>query len=123
MKNFNVVFISLVLLLFSISCQNATDPNIQEETVNASINSGEVFQYQTGISDDEDGVSIVKQPNNYELSTIVRDSTTNWEAVYQYKAQNGFQGIDHVELKLSTGSNGASASKDVTLINLNITVH
>ncbi|MEL7834659.1 hypothetical protein [Fodinibius sp. Rm-B-1B1-1] len=122
MKNFRFLSIPVVLLLILTSCQNTTDPNVTEETYNISINSGEVFEYPTGISGEEEGATIVRQPDNYEVSTIVRDSTTNWEAVYQYQPKAGFQGTQSVELKLSMGSDGASPSSKVTVVKLNITV-
>lgn len=123
MKYFSFVSITIVLLLILSGCQNSTDPNVKEETQNVSIKSGEVFNYQTGISGDEEIATIAQQPKNYEVSTIVRDSTTNWEAVYQYKPEDGFQGTNHVELKLGTTSDGSSPNKNITLVTLNITVN
>jgi hypothetical protein len=123
MEKINIVLISIGLLVFSFGCQNTTDPNIKEEIKNVSVSNTEVFEYQTGISGDEELATIEKHPKNYEISTIVRDSTTNWEAVYQYKPESGFQGTDYVELKLGTGSNGASPNKNITVIKLNITVN
>lgn len=123
MEKINFVFIALVPLLFSFGCQNIIDPNIEEEIKNVSISSSEVFEYQTGITGDEEVAIIAQQPKYYETSTIVRDSTTGWEAVYQYKAENGFQGTVYAELKLGTGSDGASPNKNITLIKLNITVN
>jgi hypothetical protein len=118
-----IVLISLILLMFLFGCRNTTDPNIQEESINVSISSSEVFTYATGISGDEEVAKITRQAKNYEISTIVRDSTTNWEAVYQYKADRAFQGTEHVELKLGTGSDGQSPNNDITLIDLQITVN
>lgn len=123
MKNYSVVAITIVLLVMLSGCQHTTDPNITEEIHNASISSGELWEYQTGISGDEEGATIVQQPQNYEISAIVRDSTTNWEAVYQYKPEPDFTGTDYVELKLSTGSDGASPNNSSTLVKLNITVN
>lgn len=123
MEKVNFIFIVIVFLLFSFGCQNTTDPNIKEEIENVSVSSSEVFEYKTGISGDEEIATIEEQPKNYEVSTIVRDSTTNWEAVYQYKPESGFQGTDYVELKLGTGSDGASSNNNIKLIKLNITVN
>jgi len=125
MEKINVVFIAIALLLFSFSCRTTTDPNIEEEIKNFSISSSEVFEYQTGISGDEESAAIVKQPKNYKISTIVRDSTTNWEAVYHYKPEHEFQGTDYVELKLGTGYDGASPNTNINIkvIKLNITVN
>lgn len=115
--------ISLVLLLLLSTCQNTTDPNITEETHNVSIDSGEVFEYQTGISGDEEAAEIVQHPKRYKTSTIVRDSTTSWEAVYTFEPEIGFQGTGLVTLKLSTNSDGAGPNTKVNLVTLNITVN
>jgi hypothetical protein len=122
MKKFNLGFIPIILLLFSFGCQNTTDPNVTEETKQVSINGSEIYQYQTGISGDEEVATIVQQSKNYETSTIVRDATTDWEAVYHYKPKSGFQGTDYVEVKLVTGSDGSTSDRNIKLINLEITV-
>ncbi|WP_138429062.1 hypothetical protein [Fodinibius saliphilus] len=123
MKKVNFVLIAIFLLASSFGCQNSTDPNIEEEIKNVSVSSSEVFEFKTGVSGDEEVVTIEEQPKNYEVSTIVRDSTTNWEAVYQYQSESGFQGSDYAEIKIGTGSDGASPNENITLIKLNITVN
>lgn len=122
MKYFKISFI-WALLLFTFSCQSTTDPHAEEEIEKGSINNSELFAYQTGISGDEELATITKQPEHSETSKIVRDSTTNWEAVYKYKPKSGFQGTDHVELKLGTGSDGANQNTDIRFIKIEITVN
>ncbi len=111
-----------LLFLGLSSCQNATGPNIQKEIKHVSVTSSEVFNFQTGISGDEELAEIIQQPKNYSISSIVRDSTTNWEAVYRYKPESTFQGTVYVELKLGKGYNGQSEPRDIKLIKLNISV-
>ncbi|SMO82272.1 hypothetical protein [Gracilimonas mengyeensis] len=123
MKTLNIICSTVVLLLLLVGCQNATDSNVNEETIRVSINPSEVFEYQTGISGDEEGATIVQQPEHYEISTMLRDSSTDWEAVYRYKPESGFKGTDEVELKLATGSDGESPNTNIKHINIEITVN
>lgn len=123
MEKFNVLCSAVVLLLLLISCRNSTAPNVTEEIKKVSISSSEFFEYQTGVSGDEELASIVQQPDHYEISTMVRDSTTDWEAVYRYKPESGFKGTDYVEIKLATGSDGASPNTNINLIKIEITVN
>lgn len=122
MKRLNLAFIP-VLLFFTLSCESSTGPTVEEETEKVSINHSELFEYQTGISGDEELATITQQPDHHEISEIVRDSTTNWEAVYKYKPENEFQGTDHVILKLGTGSDGASQHTNIRFIKIEITVN
>ena len=121
MKSITLSFVA-VLLLFTFSCKSTTDSNINEKIERVSLNSSEVFEYQTGISGDEELATITRQPDHYEISEIVRDSTTEWEAVYRYKPESGFQGTDQAEIKLGTGSDGASANTNFELVRIEFTV-
>lgn len=121
MKLFNFAFVSL-LLLITLSCENTTGPDIDEETIEVTIDNAEVYSYQTGIWGDEELATITRHPDHYKTSTIVRNSTTRWEAVYRYKPETGFKGTDRVELKLGTGSNGESPHTNYRLIKIAITV-
>lgn len=121
MKIFNFVFVS-VLLLITLGCESTTGPNIDEETIEVTIDNAEVYNYQTGIAGDEELATIVRQPDHYQTSTIVRDSATQWEAVYRYKPESNFKGTDWVELRLGTGSDGESPHTNYRLIKIGITV-
>ena len=46
------------------------------------LKQSEAYEYKTGISGDEEGILIKKQAQYYQVSEIIRDSTTNWEAMY-----------------------------------------
>lgn len=122
MKNFNVLFI-VGILLFTAGCRDITGSTINKVIEKVSISSSAVFKYQTGISGDEEMAAIIQQPEHYEISTIVRDSTTNWKAVYKYKPESGFKGTDYVQIKLGTGLDGASPNTNFEIIKIEITVN
>lgn len=100
MKSTALPIITIVLLLI-FGC-NTTDSNITKKVEHVIISSSETYTYRTGISGDEEGAQIIRQPNHYEISDIIRNETTNFEVVYRYKPATGFTGTDRVELKLST---------------------
>ena len=109
--------------LFSISCNNTADSNIEEGIQNVSINNTEIYAYRTGISGDEEGASIIIQARHFDISEIVRNAETKWEAIYKYKPTSGFSGTDYVELELSTGSDGASPPTNVDIVKIIIHVN
>ena len=121
MKSLILSFI-ILLLFFTLGCKNTTDSNTIEKIEQVTITGSEVFEYPTGISGDEESAAITKQPDHHEISEIVRDSTTDWEAVYRYKAESGFKGTDWVALKLGSGSNSASPNSHLEIITIEFTV-
>lgn len=114
--------LTVTLLLVTVNCNRTTGPNPEEHTVRANISNTEVYVYETGISGDEETATITEQPDHYEISTINRDSKTNWEAVYRYKPESGFQGTDEVRIELKTGSSGANSNPEIQLVRIEITV-
>ena len=58
---------------------------------------------------------IKKQAVHYEVSEIIRDSTTNWEAMYCYPAAKNYVGSDEVEIETSRGSDGVSPSTEIEI--------
>lgn len=119
MRTCNLMFV-LFLLLITLGCNHATEPKVDREIKKVSINSSEVFEYQTGMSGDEESVTITEQPDHYKTSKIVRDSTTDWEAVYKYQSESGFKGTTHVEIKLASGSD---ANTTLQILEIEITVN
>lgn len=119
MKLLKLSFVQL-FLLFVFSCQSATDSNINKRVT---LNESEVFEYQTAISGDEELAIITQQSNHYKISEIVRDSTTEWEAIYRYKPESGFQGTDQATIKLGTRSDGSSSNTNFELIEIEFTVN
>ncbi|KAA3657693.1 MAG: hypothetical protein DWQ10_12770 [Calditrichaeota bacterium] len=110
---------ALFVCLF-IACESSTEPEIYD--VHATIKTSETYEYHTGISGDEDGASIKTQAKNFEISDIVRNAGTKYEAVYRYKPKAGFVGTDYVELELKTGSDGASPPQNIKSVKISIEV-
>ena len=121
MKPLNLCCITATLL-FAFSCESTTNATINTKVEKVSINSSEVFEYQTGISGDEELATITLQSDHHAISKIVRDSTTNWQAVYRYKPGSGFEGKDQTQIKLGTGSDGASPNTTFEVITFEFTV-
>lgn len=111
-----------VLLLFSFGCRDITGSQSIDEVIKASISSSEVFEYRTGMGGDEEGAVIIKQPEQYKVSTIVRDSTTNFEPVYRYIPERGFQGVSQVGIRLQRTIIGETSRTETDLIRLEISV-
>ena len=90
----------------------------RDNIISVELNQTEIYKYKTGISGDEEGVLIKKQAQHYEVSEIVRDSTTNWEAVYRYQAKKDYVGDDEMEIETSRGSDGASPPTEIERITI-----
>ena len=97
---------------------SSTSSSDQEETADQNTPI-EIREFQEG---DEEGVAIVRQADHFEISEMVRNAETNWEAVYRYKAKSGFRGVDFVEIQLSSGSDGASPPTKIELIKIQMTI-
>jgi hypothetical protein len=115
------IIFGLLTYFFLVQCTGTSEPGAENQLV--SINDSEVFEYRTGIGGDEEGASIKVQAKNYQISKIIRNSETNWEAVYMYKPKAGFKGIDYVELELSTGSDGASPLTNIDVIKIKFQIN
>ena len=84
------------------SCQGIekTTDDTGMKKVEVMITNLELYEYRTGMSGDEQGARIFRKPIHALTSTIVRDSSTNWEPVYRYQSEPGFTGMDSVVLEL-----------------------
>jgi hypothetical protein len=121
MKKYCFILLSS-LLLFTFSCSTSTDSPIPDDAIPVNLKNTESYNHNTGITGDEDGASIIVQAKHYEISDIIRNGETNWEAVYKYKPKSGFIGTDYIELELSTGSDGVSPPKNTELIKIKFIV-
>lgn len=112
-----------VVLIFIISACNDSDTINQPayENLNVALKSSEVYQYTT-VSGDEESASILVQAKNFEISEIIRNAETNYTAVYKYKPKTDFTGTDYVELKIETGSDGASQPTKIQIIKINFVI-
>jgi hypothetical protein len=98
---------ALVLLLpVVVHLQGCTEAN-SFDMVNVSLKNTETYQYPT-VGGDEDGAMVSKQANHYSISEIRHNAETNWVAVYVYQPAAGFVGSDQAQIKIFTGSDGAS---------------
>jgi len=120
-KMISILVFGLLLCFFIIQC-NGTSVS-QDDNQAVLLNNSETYEFRTGIGGDEEGASIKLQAQNYEISEIIRNAETNWEAVYRYKPKAGFTGTDYVELELSTGSDGASPPTKIEVIKINFQVN
>jgi len=119
-KIWQVFFLCFLILL--ISCNSSIDSNDEEFTKSVVIQNFETYEFRTGISGDEEGASILLQAKHYLISDIIRNAETRGEAIYVYKPVPYFSGTDYVELKLSTGSDGASPPTKIEIIKIRIIV-
>ena len=121
MKKYCFILLSS-LLFFTFSCSTSTDSPIPDDAIPVTLKNTESYNYNTGITGDEDGASIIVQAKHYEVSDIIRNVETNWEAVYKYKPRSGFIGTDYVELELSTGSDGTTPPTKIEIVKLKFIV-
>lgn len=122
MKNFAITTILMMVFTFFISCSsddNQSDGEIIK--VNATISNSEIYTYNLGSFGDEEGASIQKQTENFEISKLERNFPSG-EIIYTYKPQSGFVGTNYVELKTSRGSNGASPNTNIRILKITIKV-
>ena len=110
-------FISSVLFfLLAGSCEKKDIGIVDISLVNT-----QTYTYDLNLCGDEEGASIITQAEHYELSEIVRDSTTQFCVMFKYKPITGFIGSDYVKVEINSGSDGASAG-NTDYLEFNITV-
>lgn len=107
-------------LLFSVWCFSGCSKWKTDE-VNVTISNSRIFHYDFGACGDEEGAYIITQGTHFEISEIVRDSTTAFCPVFEYKPAAGFTGTDIVEVETNTGSNGAGNGR-INTIQFNFTI-
>jgi hypothetical protein len=112
------------ILLYSIlivvaNChQDASILEPKNDIIKVHIQNSETYQRKLGVSGDEEGATIRKQALQFQTSKILRNSDTNWEAVYIYQPKENYRGIDYVEIELSGGSDGASPPTNKAVIKI-----
>ena len=85
----------ILFLSFVFSCE---DKDEYDKAIQVEMKNSEIYKYKTGINGDEEGARITKQAEHFEISEIIRNDTTKWEAVYRYKPQGNYVGNDYVEI-------------------------
>ena len=101
-------------MAFLISCQKDQDPFEINRTINVGLMKNDLYIYNTQMSGDEEGGSIEKQAMHYQISEMARDSEAR--IIYRYQPEENYVGGDTVQIKLSSGSDGASPSTRIELI-------
>lgn len=122
MKKIILVFLSSLLIL-TLSCDNNQDSNSDVSAITVPLNKAETYEYRTGIGGDEEGASIILQAKHFEISDIIRNGDTQFEAVYRYRPEPSFSGTDYVEIQLSTGSDGASSPTNVKIVKIKFLIN
>lgn len=100
-----------------VACGDESD----SEVISVSLRNSDTYHIEFAVGDEE-GLRIVTQPKHFEVSQIRRDSSTGWNARYEYRAAAGFVGSDRAELELMTGSDGATAPTKRRRVSLRLTV-
>lgn len=116
---------SVIILIAAFSILTGCE-DISQKTVKTSfdiqLTKNQSYEYNTRIGGDEEGAVISIQATHFSISEIVRDNSTNFVAIYKYKPELDFMGTDMVEIKTSTGSDGASPSTNFEYITINFTI-
>lgn len=108
------------MLLLTVNCNkqadavDTTESTFPQQEVALSaddkdfeVNNTDTHRLHIGDFGDEEGARVLTHPKNFEKSEIARDQTTNWNAMYVYKAKAGFTGTETVRIetcKLVQGS-------------------
>ena len=121
MNTIKIVYLTILIAGLTISCEQDDQP-VPRKTINVDLKPNQQYEYNTMISGDEEGVLIALQASNYAESEIVRNSSTNFTAIYRYKPLNNFEGSDRVILKLEKGSDGASPATEIEYIEINFVI-
>jgi hypothetical protein len=116
---------TLTLLAFFVvlmtSCNKDEFP-IDKDTIQVTIKNSDTYTYSTGIGGDEEGAKIIRQAENFEISELRRNQTTNWVVFYDYKPKSNFTGKDYIEIETYEGSNSASPPTKINTVKILITV-
>ena len=94
--------------------------NVQEES-NVTLKNTESYS-RTFVLGDEEGAAIMYQAQHYEKSELVRDESTNMNAVYLYKPTSGFVGNDYVILNIHYNKTGENSSAYTETERINFTI-
>ena len=92
------------------------------ETVRVSLLNSQAYEYPT-VGGDEEGARISVQPRHASISEIRRDAGTKWIATFVYQPTARFVGVDHAEIEILSGSDGASAPRNAKRVVFHFDVH
>ena len=84
------------------------------------------FEYNTGMSGDEQGAKLKTYAKHAKYSNVLRDKTTGFEVIYRYRSKPDYVGKDSVELEYSDHQLGSGpddpGTTTITRQVINITV-
>ena len=119
-NRFKITLIICILLLTQ-SCKKDQVLNPDTNTINISIKSGALYEYDLGYFGDEEGAHISQQATHFQISEIGRELGTG-KVIYTYKSSANYIGSDGVEIKSERGSDGASPNDDITTTIIKFTI-
>lgn len=115
MKRFSEILLLFVLftaIFWSCEKEETLEPNNRDYIT---LKNTDDFIRNLKISGDEEGAIIKEQAIHFSISKIIRDQSTGWNVVYQYKPEPGYIGTDSVKIETNTGSDG-SGPGNITLV-------
>ena len=112
----------LIFLVLAMTSCEKEEYSIKKDTIQVTIKNTDTYSYSTGKGGEEEGAQIKRQANNFEISEIRRDQSTNFVAVYYYKPKPNFTGKDYIEIETYQGSDGASPSTYINTVKILINV-
>lgn len=114
------IYTSFLYSFIFLSCNEEEPDNVVDE-IRITIANSETYVYDFMIFGDEEGATIKAQAHHFLISEIIRDATTNWRVVYQYKPHADFVGKDFVEIQTCTGGQGTGCT-DHEIVRISFTV-
>jgi hypothetical protein len=106
-----------VMLLFSACIKTDTvNQQSNQKAIATVVRNFQTYEYATGVTGTKDVAKIITQALNFKKSEIVKDATTNGEAIYYYEARQGFEGNETIEIETTE-----SSKKTIVKISLTVT--
>ncbi|WP_017733930.1 hypothetical protein [Nafulsella turpanensis] len=111
----------VVMFLFLLWGCEKDDVSTSKEVVEVTLTNTEEYIHDFKICGDEEGATIVTQPQYSEVSEIVRNANTDWCIVYRYKPESDFAGKDFVVIETCSGGIGTVCT-DIQTVRIDFTV-
>lgn len=123
MRIFSNSCILVVVLVLLWGCETEPIETSAEsnDIVSVTIKNSNEYIHDFQICGDEEGATIITQPQHAAVSEIVREKYRDWCVVYKYIPEEGFVGKDYVEIETCTGGEG-SACSEKEIIRIEFTV-
>ena len=122
MKRLSIIALSFVIAIILGGChEEKIVLNSSSESRSVILKNTEEYALDLLISGDEEGAIIKTQAKIFQISELIRDSTTNWSVVYRYKPMASFTGTDYVEIETCTGGEGVDCN-DIKVVSINFTI-